>query len=148
MKHFGFILFTSVLLSACAHNGAANLQAKNLAYKDYIATNNIENVDKISSFKFRGWNSLTDEFLIISSSPKRQYLIEMSGYCSDIRWTHTLLINRATNSTLHAKFDSLSSIESPQVNCRINTIYPLTQEQVKDIKAIEQSSNEGEAEPS
>ncbi|MCO4797684.1 MAG: hypothetical protein KC484_00590 [Colwelliaceae bacterium] len=137
MKSILIILSSLLFLAACSTNNGAVLKAKNLAFKEYITQNNIESVSKVTSFKFHGWNSLTDEFLIISSSPKRKYLLELTGYCSDIRWAHAIIINRSTNSSLHAKFDSISTTESPRISCIIKTIYPLTKEQLIDIREID-----------
>lgn len=137
MKSKLMILSCLLLLVACSANNGAVLKAKNLAFQEYITQNNIESVSKVTSFKFHGWNSLTDEFLIISSSHKRKYLLELTGYCSDIRWAHAIILNRSTNSSLHAKFDSISTPESPNISCNIKKIYPLTKEQLIDIKAID-----------
>lgn len=142
MKSILITLATIVLLASCSSNNGASLKAKNVAFKDYIASNNIESVKRVSRFRFRGWTSLTDEFLILSSSPKRKYLVELSGYCSDIRWAHAIILNRLNTSSLNALSDSISTLESPQIKCRIKTIYPLTQEQLVDIRAIDNPKEE------
>lgn len=141
MKYKLIVVLSLMVISACSSNGTAILKEKNQAFIDYVSVNGINSVDKINSFRFHGWNSLTDDFLIISTSPQRRYLIELSGFCSDIRWAHTIKINRSTSSTLHARFDSISSMQSPQVNCMIKTIYPLTREQYDEVKAIDKELN-------
>jgi len=136
------IALAAMIFTACSSTGGANLAEKNKAFRDYITANNIESVDKVNSFRFHGWSSLTNDFLIISSSPKRKYLVELEGYCSDIRWEHSIMINRSTSSTLHAKFDSISAVKSPKMKCRITSIYPLNKEQVEEIKAINKPQKE------
>lgn len=137
MKAISIILTTLILLASCSSNNSDVLRAKNIAFKDYITSNNIESINRVSRFRFHGWSSLTDEFLILSSSHKRKFLIELSGYCSDIRWTNAIILNRLSTSSLSARSDSISTLESPQINCRIKTIYPLTKEQIADIRAID-----------
>lgn len=139
MKLILITLTTILLLASCSSNNSAGLKAKNIAFKNYITSNNIESVNRVTRFKFRGWTSLTDEFLILSSSHKHKYLLELSGYCSDIRWTHAIILNRSNTSSLNARSDSISALESPQINCRIQAIYPLTKEQLVDIRAIDNS---------
>ncbi len=137
MKAKLIVLLSLIVISACSNTGSVVLKEKNQAFRDYVSTNGIENVDKVTPFKFHGWNSLTDDFLVISTSPKRRYLVELSGFCSDIRWAHTIKVNRTTSSALYARFDSISSLQSPQVNCMIKTIYPLTPEQYDEVKLID-----------
>lgn len=137
MKSILFIFTTLVLLTSCSSNNSARLKAKNSAFKDYITNHNIESVKRVSRFRFHGWTSLTDEFLLLSSSHKRKYLVQLSGYCSDIRWTNAIILNRVNTASLNALSDSISTLESPQINCRIKTIYPISQEQLIDIRAID-----------
>jgi hypothetical protein len=137
MKAILIILTALILLVSCSSNNSAGLKAKNIAFKDYLTNNNIESVKRVSRFRFRGWTSLTDKFLILSSSHKHKYLVELSGYCSDIRWSHAIILNRFNSASLNALTDSISTVESSQINCRIKTIYPLTQEQLVDIRAID-----------
>lgn len=145
MKSKILTLFAAILLTACAST-ESSLDEKNQQIQQYVQNNNIGSVDKITSFRFHGWSSLTNDFLIISSSPKKQYLLKLTGYCNDIRWAHAIILNRTTSSTLHAKFDSVAPAGAPQSNCRINSIYPITGEQEDAIKAIKNPPEEEETE--
>lgn len=143
MKAIVIVIVTSVLmlLTACSSN-TLSLQAQNSNIRGYIAANNLKDVNTVTSFRFQGWGSLTDEFMFLSSSPKRHYLIELNGFCDDIRWAHVLRIKRQTDSTLHARFDSVFSARHPQMNCRIDKIYPITKEQRKAIYALNEQTPE------
>ena len=150
MKLLPVILTIFFFMTACSSNNAAIQKAKNTAFKDYVTSQNIESVTRVSRFRFQGWSSLTNEFLILSSSHKRKFLIELAGYCPDIRWAHAIILNRLNTATLNARSDSISTMEAPQISCRIKTIYPLTLEQLADIRAIdnpekEQTNEESEA---
>ncbi len=124
------------LINGCTSNGQSVNDKKNQAFADYLINQKINAIDRITSFRFHGWSSLTDDFLIISSSPKRKYLLELSGYCGDIRWAHAIILNRSNSSMLHARFDYISTLQSQQMHCTIKTIYPLTKAQLEDIRAI------------
>ncbi len=142
MKSILSIFLLSTLLFGCSSTGGMSAEEKNEAYRQYVSEKNIENVDKITSFRFHGWQSLTNDFLIISSTPRKKYLLEMSGYCVDLKFAHALIINRSTGSTLHAKFDSISTLENREMNCRIKSIYPITKEQSKEISALDDIDND------
>lgn len=141
MRAIVIVLSVFILLSACSSN-SIGLQKQNENIRSYIASNNLESVNQVNSFRFQGWNSLTDEFMFLSSSPKRNYLIELKGFCDDIRWTHVLRIHRQTATTLHAKFDSVFSLRNPEMNCRIDKIYPVTKEQRKAIYQLNEQQPE------
>ncbi len=136
------LLLSSSFLFGCATTGGMTNEEKNEAYRQYVNENSIENVNKITSFRFHGWQSLTNDFLIISTSPRKKYLLELSGYCVDLNFAHALIINSSTSSTLHAKFDSISTFENKQMNCRIRSIYPITKEQSKEISALDDVDND------
>lgn len=139
---YKFIAILSVLALAACSSKPMNLQEKNDAFRQYISTNNIEDVNKVTSFRFNGWSSLTDEFMLLSSSPRKNYLIELTGFCDDIRWANTIKLNRSSDSSLHARFDSVSTLKNPQLNCRINKIYPITKDQKTAIREIYKPSKE------
>jgi hypothetical protein len=139
MKLTLLMLFGLMLIIGCSSNQGLSAEEKNQAFQRYITLNNIESVNKVTTFKFRGWSSLTNKYLILSSSHKRQYLSELAGFCSEISWTHALLINRTTSSSLNARFDSISTLDEPRLKCMIKTIYPLTKQQKDEIIKITES---------
>ncbi|WP_286234284.1 DUF6491 family protein [Thalassotalea sediminis] len=135
------IILLLVLLTACA-NRQDGLALMNKDLRQYITTNEITDVKRVTSFRFHGWNSISDEFLLLSSTPKRKYLIEMSGYCSDIRWAHTISLQRSMDTVLSAKFDTIGIPNKPALNCRIEKIYPITSEQEDALIAIKNAPEE------
>jgi hypothetical protein len=142
MKFITMILSSLMLITGCSHNKGLSEEEKNQAVQSYLTTNSVENVSKINTFTFRGWSSLSNEYLIFSSSHKRQYLIELAGFCSEITWAHTLIINRSTSSSLHARFDSVSTTNEPRIKCMIKKIYPITEEQEDEIKKLAKPEEE------
>ncbi len=136
MYQKGLLIVLAVLLVACANSTASKLAEKDQAFRTYIDANQLESVNRVTSFRFHGWSSLTNKFMIISSSLSRQYLLELAGNCSEIRWAHTILIDQGNDSTLDARFDSISTLDSPKISCQIKTIYPINKQQADDIKAL------------
>ena len=135
MKFTLLILSSLIFITGCSLNNGLSDKEKNLAFQNYLTINNIENVSKVTTFTFRGWSSLTNDYLILSSSRKRQYLIELAGFCSEISWANTLIINRSTGASLYARFDSVSTPNEPRIKCMIKSIYPITEQQKDEIKS-------------
>ena len=142
MKFKLLILSGLIFIAGCSLNKGLSAKEKNIAFQNYLTMNNLEDVEKVTTFKFRGWHSLTNEYLMLSSSHKRQYLIELSGFCSEISWANALIINRTSGSSLYARFDSFSTPETPNLKCMIKSIYPITEEQEDEIKKLAKPEEE------
>ena len=145
MKFKLLILSGLILITGCSLNKGLSDEEKNLAFQNYLTTNNIENVSRITTFTLRGWSSLTNDYLILSSSRKRQYLIELAGFCSEISWANSLIINRSSGLSLYARFDSVSTPNEPRIKCMIKSIYPITEEQEDEIKKLAKPEEENSA---
>lgn len=143
MKYFISILLATFFIVGCSKNQLTDEQ-RDQAYRQFIADNNLENIKSINTFRYHGWQSLTQEFLILSTSIKRKYLIELSGLCHDITYAQSLYINQIDANNLSARFDSFSTTDNRMERCVIKTIYPITTEQAKFISNIgrEDSNNE------
>ncbi len=109
-------------------------------YTQYIKDKKLESQKKITSFNFHGWRSLDNEYLILSTRFNKPYLIDLVGYCSDLRFTQTIAVHNS-GSTLHAKFDSISVPDSHQnsghlIKCRIDSIYRITKKQADELSRL------------
>ncbi|PCI61155.1 MAG: hypothetical protein COB35_07085 [Gammaproteobacteria bacterium] len=136
MKFSMMILPVLLIITGCTAISTLSTADKNLAYKDYITTNNLASKNKIVTFNFTGWQSLTTDYLIISSFANKKYLLEINGYCNDLNYDHTIYIHQSTSTILSARFDSISTASNPQLKCFIKTIYPINKAQAKEIVAI------------
>lgn len=145
MKINILLLSSLFFISACSSNVNEVFKSKNQSISTFIEENKLVDVVKVNAFKFKGWNTLTDDYLLLSSSPRRKFLVTLNGYCSDIRWAHSLLLNRTVNTALHARFDSVSTPHSPQIKCIIGNIYPVTKEQVTALMNIKNPPKEAES---
>jgi len=148
MKLLILVITLSSLVFGCSSTEGMTSKDKNVAYQNYIESQKLESIDRIRAFRFHGWQSLTNDFLIISSSVKRKYLIEVSSYCGDLSFANAINIHRSSGSSLQAKFDSISTTEEPRLKCRIDAIYPINKAQAKEIHLIGKTVEEqkGEAE--
>lgn len=142
MKFKWLTIASLVLVTACSSNAGKNEELRNTAIRDYIAANSIEDVKKVTAFRYSGWSDLTNDFLIVSSSPRKRYLVEMTGGCFDLKWANTIILKRSESSALQVKFDTVSTADSPQITCRIDRIYPITGEQEDEIIALKDLTNE------
>lgn len=136
MKLLSTILVALVAVTGCSSTKYVSPQERNELYKQYVAEKNIPSVKKITSFRFNGWSALTDDYLLISMSPKRKLLVEVAGFCPNLRHANAILINQGTSATLMTKFDSISVLEEPTIKCSIKSIYKISQEQAKELSAL------------
>ncbi|WDE05448.1 hypothetical protein SG34_000410 [Thalassomonas viridans] len=136
MKKFITALILTALVSACSSTETMTRQEKNLAYQDYITKQQLPSLDKVRTFKMRGWQALSDEFLIVSAAHKKQYLLELEGFCPDFDFSQGIVIKQSNHSSLTTKFDSVAALNAPGVKCFIKAIHPVTREQVQELTAI------------
>jgi len=136
MKISVIIISLLLIITGCTTTATMSTTEKNLAYGEYVKANNLVSKNKIVAFKFTGWQSLTTDYLIITSFVNRKYLLEINGYCNDLNYDHSIYIHQSTSTVLSAKFDSISTASNPQLKCFIKTIYPINKAQAKEIVAI------------
>jgi hypothetical protein len=136
MKIMMTILVVLGLLAGCSSSQTLSHQERDEAYIAYIEKQTLIRQDKIRTFKFSGWQALSNNYLIISTSPSKKYLIEVNGFCSSLYHAQTIAVNQGMSSSLATRFDSISVPESPGTKCFIKSIYKVTKAQVKEISAL------------
>ena len=144
MKNVFFALSVSALISACASTSTMTAQEKDTAYLDYIASHQLESVDKVQSFKFNDWQSLSNKHLLVSASLNKKYLIGLKSACTDLKFSNAITVNRTNNSSLITGFDSVTALHAPGVKCFIKSIHPLTKEEAMEIAAIGKPADKNE----
>ncbi len=135
MKVFFIPFILLLVISGCSTTGMS-AQEKTAAYLNFIEAEQLESIDKIRSFRFSGWQSLNNRFLIITTSPRRKYLIGVSSHCSDLKFSQAIILNQSISTSLSTRFDSISMLDTPQLKCFIKKIYPITKEQSKALSNI------------
>jgi hypothetical protein len=126
-------------LAGCAASSLTTAQKETL-YEDYIESENLKALNRITAFKFRGWRSLDSEHLIISTSPHQPYLITLQSPCVELKFTQGIAINHSGTNILYSGFDSISVPKFPDQKCFIKTIYSLTEEQADEMAQLHKQS--------
>ena len=119
------------LCASVASASAATLTSndKDQKYAEFVATEKLSDIDKISSFKFRNWTGLTDNYLLVRDTKKQDYLIELSARCYGLNKVKAIKLNRSSNFSLDAQHDTISLIGKTNDECRIESIFPVNAEQ-------------------
>ncbi|MCP3701089.1 MAG: hypothetical protein GY920_21730 [Aliivibrio sp.] len=140
MKSLLTITLSSILLLGCTST-SMSLKEKNNAYSKYVLNENLTNEDKVEGFKFSGWKSLSDNYLIIKANYKKDYLIETKGRCNNLNDSHGIKLNRSPNFAIYKLGDSISLAGiHPNTDitdkCFIKSIYPITRLQSEHLVNI------------
>lgn len=135
---FTLTLFIFILLSSCKNIPKNNDRFK--VFDNYITSNNLKSVDRITSFKFQGWNSLDNSHLILSSSFSKNYLVRLSQYCNDLTFSNQILIDQKQSHSLSTYFDSIIIPSNHSYKCRIKNIYAISKEQRKELNKLAKKS--------
>ena len=120
-------------LSSC-HTNQSKITNK---YGNYITQQNLAPIKNIQHFSFRGWSSLDSQYLILSASQNKSYLIELFNYCNDLDFSSSIQINQSMDNTLSSNFDSITVPNQHfQDKCRIDNIYAISKQQFKELTAL------------
>ncbi|MFT6734158.1 MAG: hypothetical protein ACJAS9_002353 [Polaribacter sp.] len=133
MKNAIALIIITLLVASCA-TLEKNKDKKESIYAEYVKENKLQSQKKITSFNFHGWRSLDNQYLILSTSFSKPYLIDLIGYCHDLNFTQTIVVHNS-GSTLHAKFDSIS-VPNYSIKCRIDSIYRITKKQANELTSL------------
>ena len=83
----------------------------------------------------RGWQLLTESYLIVSASQQKHYLLELKGFCPDLDYASGILLKQTNSSSLTTRFDSVAALNAPRIKCFIKSIHPITPEQEQALTA-------------
>lgn len=84
----------------------------------------------VQSFRYfgriNGWTPLGDSALAVTTRPSEGYLLELTGSCPDLEYTHTIRISNQFGR-VHARFDHVHVVDRNSFNipCRIEQIRPV-----------------------
>jgi len=136
------LIIVALLVSGCAATKNLSNSEKNNLFSEYLTTEKLESVNEIRSFRFDRWRSLSNRYLVITTSPKNHYLLKLRNNCPNLTFTNTLVINQSISSVLSINFDSIAPLESPQFKCHIGEIYKLSKEQMAELETLKQPPTE------
>ena len=132
------VILLALALSSCSTN-PKKITNK---YKNFITQHNLESIKKIQQFPFRGWSSLDSQYFILSASQNKSYLIELYNYCNELDFSASIRLNQSMDNILSSNFDSISIPNQHfQDKCRIDNIYLLSKQQVKELNSLKRTKN-------
>jgi len=141
MKNLMIITMALGLFAGCSTTEGLSYKERNEAYLAYIEKQPLVAQDRIRAYSFSGWRALSNNYLIISTSPKRKYLLEISGFCPNLNHAQTIAFNQSMSGSLETRFDSISIPESPGSKCTIKSIFKITKAQAEEINALDKLDN-------
>jgi hypothetical protein len=141
MKNILTLTLISALLLGCVSTTGMSLKEKDDAYAKFVLDEKLVSKDKVNGYQFKGWKSLSNNFLILTAVHKKDYLIETKGMCFDLHKAHGIKLNRSSNWAIYKLGDSISPVGLSSVNeiidkCYIKSIYPMTNVQTDNLVNI------------
>ncbi len=119
MKTVVFVVFVLVL-AACQNNKSSRIN-----YGQFIAEQGWVKKDRVQHFRFQGWQSLDDRYLILRSNQQKSFLVKLISTCNDLPYANNIQVNQATSRSLSAKFDSITVPGQFKQECTIDSIYEM-----------------------
>ena len=135
MKNIFTIALISVFTMGCSST-TMSLNEKDNEYSQFVLNENLLSKDKINGFKFSGWRSLSDNYLIITAVHDKDYLIETNTECSSLHTARSIQINQTSSLAIYKDLDSISGGGKYAEKCFIKSIYPISGEQTDQLVSI------------
>lgn len=123
-------------ITGCSATPSYSFKERDEEYISYIESENLLSQDKIRTFKFNGWQALSNRFLIVTTSPRNKYLLEVNNHCSNLYHAQSIALHQGVSSSLSARFDAISIPRSNGNKCFIKAIYKVTKTQAKELLAL------------
>jgi len=133
IKALSTTAITAALLTGCSTTPQMNNKNKNAKISQFVMSEELNKLNRINGFRFSDWQVLSDKFMLISSTPKKKYLMELNGYCGELSFARGIMFNQTTSHDLMAKFDSISVLENPQAKCYIESFHQVNKQQIKSL---------------
>jgi hypothetical protein len=141
MKKNLMVISITTLMFGCSVTSEMSRDEKNTAYTDYVKVQAIDPVSKVSSFSYSNWKALTDDYIILSTPRKKDFLVKLDFRCSSLKSAMGIKLNQFSRPSLHSKVDSISVVGEENNTCRIESIYPITEKQSLHIVDIGNTVN-------
>lgn len=145
MSRIFIAMILAVVLAGCALGPRIDPEARLNLHRAHAG----EPVPSILAPRALRWAPLGDSTLVLHTGPRRAYLLELAGFCVDLRHATTIRITRSVTQ-ISAGFDDVIVLDpvSPigRVPCRIRTIQPLDLERLEPaLQALRDGAGEPRA---
>lgn len=135
MKKILTIALISAFTLGCTST-TMSLSEKDNEYRQFVINENLSSEDSVPGFKFSGWKSLSDNYLIITAVHDKDYLIQTNTTCFDLENSNDIQINRTSSLAIYKQSDSISRAGKHAQKCNIKSIYPISDEQTDKLVSI------------
>ncbi len=124
-------LFALVLLSACATQDDQVTQDVEQAVRDFIEVRELPEADEMRTSNSDNWDQIDQNFILYEAR-RKVYLIEFMRRCYELDQYPVVPDQRRSANTVSARFDTIRG-------CLIAKIFPLTEGEVEELRAIGES---------
>lgn len=119
------------LVAACA--GTPEIPADTQAVRDYIEVGELGEVDRIRTHGSDEWTAVTNHFAVYKGRDGR-FLLEFTRVCREMFDNTSIKADRRyDHNVMRRGIDTLRG-------CRIDSMYPLTEAQAEEIRALAQNA--------
>jgi len=125
------VTFAAALLTACASQEDPLTYDTEQAVRDFIQVRQLEQTDKVRTSKDDQWQDIDQNFVLYLKR-REAFLFEFTRRCHELAEYPVVPDRRDSSNTIRAKFDTLRG-------CRIASIYPLTEDEVAELRDIGES---------
>jgi hypothetical protein len=124
-------LLAIALLSACAAQDETPTQDTEQAVRDFIDVRELAEADNMRTSNRDKWQKIDQNFIIYETS-KETYLLEFVRRCFELDQYPVVPDERRSGNLVRARYDTVRG-------CRIAKLFPLTEGEVAELKAIGES---------
>lgn len=125
------LLIALILISGCASQEDTLTYDTEQAVRDFIAVRQLETADKVRTNNDDQWQDIDQNFVLYLKR-REAYLFEFARRCHELNEFPVVPDRRDSSNTIRARFDTLRG-------CRIVSIYPLTEDEVAELRDIGES---------
>lgn len=125
------LIFLILSLSACKTN-----ERKRIDYAGFIEAQELEAKNRVTQFRFQGWQPLDERYLILRSNQNKSYLIKLNTYCNELPYAQSILLDQSSRTTLVAKFDAIKVPGQLPQKCTIDSIYEMDKVQKQALLSL------------
>lgn len=133
MKKWLVIVTAILIVSGCSSTRLPEKQREQVV-EEFIKAESLTSERSISAFDLYSWSIVTDQYIILQSTPSRHFLVRLFNRCSELDYASAIVVDRRMSGMLTAGSDSVYTTQTPNFKCFINDIYPLTKEQHKQLR--------------
>ena len=125
------LFLAATLLAACATQDEALTRDTEQAVRDFIDVRELEKTDKVRTNNDDQWQDIDQNFVLYLKR-REAYLFEFTRRCHELNEFPVVPDRRDSGNTIRANFHTLRG-------CRIESMYPLTEDEVEELRNIGES---------